>query len=569
MNYPSRIIYFLIYIGFLGLPLNRAKPQSILLDNPISNGKVTLFQSLNDPNAYYYAPTAIRINKRENGTPHFRFLRIANHNNNAAKDSEIGLLHFMVELYASEENLQEALKLAKRINPQAKLKGPIAYDEGIVSIRSAFTGEKQNDAVIVAGTGKAPILEGSKSAISIRMNKEQTAFLWESFHDKSNSQISLLFQMRLSGYRTPKKAEISVNFDQLYQKQTINMAANSPQMAMDIKATLDEARADKSIIITNNGADENMEELIDRAYSKIISTMFDLDIPSDHHAIPGSNETDSSHSVSKDSNSIDKKQLHTAPTLYYRLKKNRLAGEGHISLNKHQSDKKIVIFTNNIGGVDCPSCFIRSNPDDPLLQVRNIQLLIEDIDGHDFRNHVNSISLNLRKKHGDGKTRHYTWTTTRRAFNKNGQTGHIRYQWHKDNNPKKWQEYEYQTIWSISGNHRIVSEWKKRREPLITLSPPFYKIPLEIEVDKEILRKHRIFSADIYINYYLEDVSLTAPTLKIKPQDRADIITTEILSKTPLPKYDVQVIWNIDNKTVEVEKKGLQTTTIYMDSYIR
>src|SRR5207245_3364301 len=80
--------------------------------------------------------------------------------------------------------------------------------------------------------------------------------------------------MELTGYRSPHRALIEANFDQIYEHKAFEAGVATKYLAAEIKAAFDDLRREGGIKVTQVGEDEKMEALVTTAYNKITDMMF-------------------------------------------------------------------------------------------------------------------------------------------------------------------------------------------------------------------------------------------------------------------------------------------------------
>ena len=85
---------------------------------------------------------------------------------------------------------QNAESELQRMVPGAKLEGPITYKSGTFALISNFQQEGGDWTTRVVGLGKAPVMEGHKAAVSIRLTAEGATILWESFRQATQELVT-------------------------------------------------------------------------------------------------------------------------------------------------------------------------------------------------------------------------------------------------------------------------------------------------------------------------------------------------------------------------------------------
>ncbi len=270
-----------LFFALLAMPLFSGA-QQIIIDKPVKAGELTLFPGMEDPNSYYYLPDKLRLATDASGKPQFSFLRYVQ-NIRSGPDEEAregtggGIVHAVVELSVTPEQIAEARSALRSINGDGVIKGPVIYSSGTMTIVSSFTNTAGDLTEQVVGIGRAPLVDGQKAAVSMELTKKGAKILWESFQTPT-PDMSFSLEMELEGYRAPKKAIIEANFEKIYSHHGFQLGASGNYgnivFGGEIDLAFDELRNDGAIKITNMGADEDMEKLIETAYNKLTTMMF-------------------------------------------------------------------------------------------------------------------------------------------------------------------------------------------------------------------------------------------------------------------------------------------------------
>lgn len=251
------------------------KAQQIILDKPVKAGELTLFQEINTNNYYYVCDKPKIATDLTTGKPQFSFLRFNFLEKKAEKESEGGgIVHAVIELSVSKEQIEKAKGELRRVNPNGIIQGQAIFSGGTIALISSFGKAGSELTQQVLGIGKAPILDGSKAAISVQLTKKGAQILWESFKTPT-PDMAISFEMELKGFRSPKRAVITANFDQIYEHQNVQLAAVTPVLAAEIKTTFDDLYKSGAIKVEQIGEDEKMEKAIEDAYSKLTRMMFE------------------------------------------------------------------------------------------------------------------------------------------------------------------------------------------------------------------------------------------------------------------------------------------------------
>ena len=270
-----------------------ASAQQIVLDRGQAAGKYWLFPIAGDPHSYLYAVAQAHLARHPNGKPQFSFLRFvenvmsAGGSNSLVEATGGGIVHAVVELGVPEERRKEALTEAQRalqqIDASGKIVGAASYTSGQFMLITSFQetdeskskGEKADKWVEkVVAFGEAPILEGGKAAISMRLTKDGAKILWQSFHT-TTPDISFVFNMNVDGVKAPIQAKLKVDWERAYSNQKIQVGVAAPMTQIDIDLAFEELRQQGGIQLTEIGDDAELHKVVQDAYEKVRDLMFD------------------------------------------------------------------------------------------------------------------------------------------------------------------------------------------------------------------------------------------------------------------------------------------------------
>ncbi len=257
-----------------------AAAQQILLDKSVKAGELTLFPELNNESVFYYVPDKARLATDANGTPQFSFLRYVDNVRSGADQPEAregeggGIVHALVTLGVTPEQLRQAQSELQRVRPGGVIRGPVLFKSGRFGLVSAFKDTKGDLTKQVVGLGSAPLLDGEKAAVSIQLTKLGAKILWESF-DMPAPDISFHFEMDMSGYRAPKRATIDADWSKIYSHRAFGAGFASTYLSAELNDVYDELRTSDAIKITQIGEDDKMDAIVQTAYKMLQDRMFE------------------------------------------------------------------------------------------------------------------------------------------------------------------------------------------------------------------------------------------------------------------------------------------------------
>src|SRR5258705_2110802 len=224
-NVMFRTAFLTCALAAAALP---ARAQQVLLE-PVGGGELTLFRDLTDEKVYYYVSDKPRLAVGADGKPEFSMLRWVENVRTAADAPEAregeggGIVHALVTLSITPEQIQQAQSELQRQRPGGVIRGPVMYKQGNFGLVSSFTHPAGGLVHQVVGLGKAPILDGEKAAVSFQLTKRGAQILWESLQTPT-PDISFSFEMQMAGFRPPARAILEAAFDQIYSHKNSEAA---------------------------------------------------------------------------------------------------------------------------------------------------------------------------------------------------------------------------------------------------------------------------------------------------------------------------------------------------------
>lgn len=253
-----------------------ANGQTVMLDESVRAGDLTLFRSQRNASEYHYVPAQIRLARDDaTGLPKFSFLHFTpdvavKGRSSATEALSGGIVHAVVELSVSQEQRREAERELGRLVPGGKLVGPANFHAGKFALVTSFQGEQNR----VIGLGNAPLLEGSRASVSLRLPKDEALVLWESFKT-ATPDISFKFEMELKGYASPFSAQIDVDWERIRTDETLGVAVATPVLGAEIRKAFDDLCEKRVIRIKQTGDDEESKRRIDLVYERLLAMLFE------------------------------------------------------------------------------------------------------------------------------------------------------------------------------------------------------------------------------------------------------------------------------------------------------
>lgn len=275
----------LFFAFLLSVCIHTVFAQQILLDKPVRAGELIVFPALGQTAAsknYYYLPDKPRIGRHPDNKPMFSFLRyVKNERTSVESNTSItesqtggGVVHALVELSVSDDQVKEAERALQRIDAGGKIVGPVVFKSGTVALISGIANKDGGYAQTVVGLGSAPILENQKAAVAVMLNAMGSKLLWETFNTPT-PDFSIQFDMEVAGFLAPKRVTIEADFEQMYKNSTFEAAIAMPVLQAEIGMAMDEMMNNGTIKVTQVGEDASMDRVRDAVMTQLLNLMFE------------------------------------------------------------------------------------------------------------------------------------------------------------------------------------------------------------------------------------------------------------------------------------------------------
>lgn len=624
----KRIVFLFLAVFFWQIAVS----QQFILDKPLKAGPLILFPDLNNPKVYYYLPDKARLATDASGMPQFSFLRYVENATSTNSEETFpegvggGIVHAVVSLAVTEDQLSEARTELRRLVPEAVIQGPVIYKSGKFGIVSSFAEENGEFTKRLVGTGSAPILDGQKAAISIRLTKLGAKVLWESFKT-ATPDISFSFEMELEGFRMPVRANLEANYEQIYKHEMFNVGvqlntgggsgsssgsgnsggnsgtgagsssgagsasgaggnsasgSNRPAgggggggvlLGADLKWAFDDLRRTGAIKLEQVGNDANLEQLLQTAYAKLAETIFDR-VSGDGGNGGGGGFNPAQLSQLTNGLGANQSNQQTNSALFsaffkYEMKKERKSGVFRLDFNKWTTDKVIMRFDENIGNLSRyqknPAVFRQVNLDDPLYKQREVIASIDGYNASDFGQYINFVTVHLRKTHEKGAITDQEVRIDRTNFNQQGNLFRMVYGWKEDNDRQDWMNYEYEVLWSLFGDVTIAQKFTPSTFSSINLAPPFQKREVEFQADPDLLAASGVRLVTVKVYYKVADKEF-AKQVNLNPAKNQLSQKVEYLSPASSLAYEYEVSWVLTGgKKVDSGRKAGSESFLFVD----
>jgi hypothetical protein len=548
--------------ALLWLCLTPALQAEVELDSaPLQIANAILFKDHAEPNVYYYMPNQPRLAYWPDGTPKLTFLKYTKAGKEEAKG---GILHFFVKYGLDEQELNKVRQELAKVDPKAKLKGPLVFKKGNFLVVSAAAGEGGVFTRKIIGEGKAPLVSGSEVSVSIAVTPEGAAFLEEALKQPTYP-VSVRFEMTYEGLTPKYQATATIRwskvreyFDQyskwkIYKKRKFGIwtwyVRTGTGEYHEIK---DELTSKGAVKIDITGEDQNLDGLLQTLVDTIMREMFDtkLELPGEDEkdskegegGSGGQQQQDRPYGVSTTRKKVSRTDDWTI-NMTKRLRQERDTGPMDASigdtLRKFKNNKKVYDIINL---------------DDPDLQDRTVYAILDGEDFDTFKKYINFVTVSFRKVHKSGEPTTRDLIFNAQTFAERGNM--LPFVYPRLGEGAAWLSYEYRTVWSFMGGIKVEGNWTKSEEAAVNLFPPHRYREIDVIADEENVRQYNIKLITVAFKNRFADREKTGE-VKILPSETL-LAKYEYVHAENDMNFQYQVTWLLgDGRRVS---SGWQTT---------
>jgi hypothetical protein len=253
----------------------------------------------------------------------------------------------------------------------------------------------------------------------------------------------------------------------------------------------------------------------------------------------------------------------------YEMKTVKQSGRFVVDLNKYLTDTIHLRFDENIGDLRALKAqaehFREVNLADPLYQQREVVAMVDGFNAQDFGQFINFVTVQLKKKHGNGSETTDEVRIDRKNFNSEGNAFKLLYGWDGDNDRRKWLDYEYKATWSFFGGKTVEEPWKKSGAGAVNLAPPYQRREVSLEADPDPIAaaEVRAITAKIFYDLGAGEQSKQTTLNAAKQQLSGKL---EFLLPAGSFDYGYEILWRLKgDRTVSSGRKTSSDGVLFVD----
>ena len=572
--------YFLAVAALILSLQSNCLAQQIMIDRGVRAGGLWCFPLVTDSTTYLYLPSDARLGTDEKNQPQFSFLRyVSNEKQNATAGNNTitsagggAVLNFLVLYETPEKKVNEAKAALREIlnNEEVVLRGPVIFSEGRFALISSIINSKGAEERELLATGNAPVLEGSRIALSFELDPTASKILLESFK-MATPDISIVFDMGFSGLTDAYEAELEVNWDDVKKAQTINAGASVYFVSADVEHSVESLMRNNSIKLKTVGNDAKMDGLMNMVYSKVVDLLFQ---PIDPEKLPPQDQFGLNNLIKS---VLDPKKgalgsgkifgFGVSGGFKYRDFRNK--GKSVMKFNSSVTVSRHHLIAFNIGdfykkyGANT-NYFKTVSLYDPDFQQREIHVSVDGTLLPEFDKLINNITVTLRKQHENGETTLREVNITKRSMNENIDAPLI-YGSIGDSDREKWLSYEYKSNFQFQGGKSFESKWTAQNAAMINVYTPYERRVIQLDGDLEKLKSSGVRAINVQIEYpFFNDKR--KPQLTLRPDDNIAEKTFEITLPTDVYEYNFRINWIKSDGSTRTSEGSNSGNILFIDN---
>ncbi|MEO5562437.1 MAG: hypothetical protein ABIR18_03360, partial [Chitinophagaceae bacterium] len=556
--------------------------QQISIDRGVRVEGLWCFPLVTDSLQYLYLPDQASLGTDEKKQPQFSFIRYVNvaDNSPASSDKTIsqagggGVLHFLVLYDTDEKKVARANERLKELmnNDEVKLRGPIIFKEGRYALVSSILNpETGNTEKTLMSVGAAPVLQGSKIALSFELDPQRSKLLFESFKTVT-PDVSIVFDLTFSGILDAYNAKMTVDWAEVQKNEKISGGASVYFVSAELEKIYEELRRTSAIKLETTGEDAKMQAIVDAAYTKVTDMMFRRvepeQLPAGEQNGLGALLNGVFSNSGNNSFSGSGSGFPISAHVGYKRKDVKTSGYSILNFNSRSNTDRHHYITFNIGDLykkfgSNEGYFKTVSLSDPDFEKRDIFVGVDGALLPEFDKMINNITVTLRKNHQNGSTtiRETSIVKSTLTDNKNiamsyGSVG--------DADRLAWLNYDYKAQYNFKGGKSYQTGWQQQNAAMINLFAPYERRLIKLEADANLLKEKNVRATTVKIEYpFFGDKKVMEFT--VKPEDDLTQKQFDITLPAGQFNYKYSIRWRMKDGTEKVMTGENDTEILFID----
>jgi hypothetical protein len=552
--------------------------QQITIDHGVRVEGLWCFPLVTDSLKYLYLPDRPSLALDEKQHPQFSFIRYVNNNNPTLPSEKTitqagggGVLHFLVSYDTDETKVKKAQESLRKLmkNEELQLTGPVVFKEGRYALVSSILNpETGNGEKVLMAVGAAPVLQGSKIALSFEMDPQHSKLLLESFK-MTTPDVSIIFDLTFSGILDAYNAKLTVDWSEVQKNEKIGGGINVYFVSAELEKVYEELRRTSAIKLETVGQDDKMQVIVDAAYTKVTDLMFrkvepEL-LPAADQGILGALLGRSLGRGAPSGGGAFPFSAHVG----YKRKDIKTSGYSVLNFNSRSTTERHHYITFNIGdfynkfGQNQQYFRTISLNDDDFTQ-RDIYVGVDGALIPEFDKLINSITVTLRKVHQDGTVSLKEVNIVRATLTESKPIS-MNYGSVSDSDRLAWLNYDFKAQYNFIGGKTYQTDWMQQNASMINLFVPYQRRKIQLEGDAVLLKSKNVRATTIRVEYPFFGEQRSYETT-VKPDD--DLLQKQFDITLPSGqfKYKYMMRWRMKDGTEKMFNGENDSEILFIDT---
>jgi hypothetical protein len=187
----------------------------------------------------------------------------------------------------------------------------------------------------------------------------------------------------------------------------------------------------------------------------------------------------------------------------YRVRTTSIERDFKYEISQYERDTKALRFDQPLGGNEIrsrrnnTSYFLVVNEEDPAYTQRQVHVSIAGQDSKDFERWVNTVVVQLRKRHENGTETFRELIIDRTKFADAFNNYTLLYGNLGARRERNWLNYEYRAIWNLGGGVSWDSGWLASDQGSISIAPPHKYAQVKFSGNTNALEAAQVRSVDV------------------------------------------------------------------------
>lgn len=560
------------------LAAGRAAAQSISMDQGVRAAGLWCFPLVNNPREYVYLPARGRLGEDEKGLPQFSLLKYVVNTNRADSANSItaasggGILTLQLYYDTPPELISAAEKALREIrrDDAVQVRGPIVFASGTYALVSSILsgGDKPERKLLL--TGRAPVLEGNRLALSFNLSPQEASLLSQSLQS-STPDVSLVFDLEFAGLSDAYDAKLTVDWSEVRKSKAFRAGGSVYFVSAEVQAAFDDLLRNNAIHLQTSGADAASEALLNTVYARLLDLLFRPVEPDKLPPGASGGVARAMDALLDPSTGIlgSGKTMGFGLHAGFQLKEMRSEGTSYLTFNHRQNVSRHSFVTFNIGNVyqrwGSDARFFRTaNLEDPAFLQREVKVVLDGSLLGEFDRFVNYVSVMLKKRHEDGSETVRDLVMSKAALTNAAPV--LVYGWSGDQDRVAWLGYDYKATWSFRGGGSYSTPLAHTSDSVLNLFAPYERRTVQLSADLPALAARAVKAATVEVAYRFFGQPKVSRVVWRPSENLADK-NIELTQPSGVFDYDYTVTWLLENDRRLVKRSRDSSGVIFLDDF--